>query len=158
MPLVKSFRPGQNVYCRSERNVLIRAKQYISSQTKIITIKCFVRDERDSTTSNISSGYNIIYSVFGTRKFCETIYFVFHFIITQHRKKSLCMRQERRRSICPPPGQRIPLGCHAYSHIALHPHIMIAWYNYMWVNMNARLVYIQTTSHIEITTFKHKFS
>ena len=86
MPLIKSFRPGRNIYCRSERNVLIRAKQCISYQTKIIIIKCFVRDERNSTISNISSGYDIIYSVFGTCNFYETIYFVFHFVITQHIK------------------------------------------------------------------------
>ena len=86
MPLIKSFRPGRNIYCHSERNVLIRAKQCISYQTKIIIIKCFVRDERNSTISNISSGYDIIYSVFGTRNFYETIYFVFHFVITQHIK------------------------------------------------------------------------
>ena len=86
LPLIKSFRPGRNIYCHSERNVLIRAKQCISYQMKIILIKCFVRGERNSTISSISSGYDIIYSVFGTRNFYETIYFVFHFVITQHIK------------------------------------------------------------------------
>jgi hypothetical protein len=69
-----------------------QAKQYISFQTRIIMVKCFVRDERGSTISNISFSYDITYSIFGTRKFYETIYFVFHFVITQHIKNP-CVRK-----------------------------------------------------------------
>jgi hypothetical protein len=66
--------------------VLIRAKQYISFKMKIITIKCFVRDKRDSMIRNISSGCDMIFPIFSTRKFYETRYLIFHSVIIQHIK------------------------------------------------------------------------
>jgi hypothetical protein len=83
MPLIKSFRPIRNIYFRS---VLFGSDQYLSSQTKIIKIKCFIWDESDSTIGNLSSDYDIKYSIFGNHKIYETIYFRFHFIIMQDKK------------------------------------------------------------------------
>ena len=91
----------------------IASHKIISSETKYLLsfrTKCiaqgqtmrFVPDEnshnemfhsrrKEFHDRHISSSYDIIYFVFGNRKFCETMHFVFHFVITQHIKNP-CVR------------------------------------------------------------------
>jgi hypothetical protein len=85
MPLIKSFRPVRNIYFRSGRKVLFGPDQYLSSQTRIIKIKCFIWDESDSTIGNLRliMIQNIPY--LAIIKFTKQ-YFRFHFIITQDKK------------------------------------------------------------------------